>query len=135
MKKLLIGLVFIIAFTTSPTYGQTTKPAVNQQIVVPRNDDAVFQLFQTQNIWTFIKLNTRNGQMWQVQWNSKESLRHVTYLNPSPLVPLESEKNGRFTLYPTQNIYNYILLDQITGETWQVQWSTIPEERATIPIE
>lgn len=39
-----------------------------------------------------------------------------------PLVDKEEEKNGRFFLYPTTNIYNFILLDQIDGRTWQVQW-------------
>jgi hypothetical protein len=32
-------------------------------------ESAIYQLFPTQNMWTFIKLNTRNGQMWQVQWS------------------------------------------------------------------
>lgn len=39
-----------------------------------------------------------------------------------------TSKPGRFTLYPTQNRYNFILLDQTDGRTWQVQWSTKPEE-------
>ena len=29
----------------------------------------------------------------------------------------------RFKLYPTQNIYTFLLLDTINGRTWQVQWS------------
>lgn len=34
---------------------------------------------------------------------------------------------GRFTLYPTQNVFTFILLDQIDGRMWQVQWSTKAE--------
>lgn len=29
----------------------------------------------------------------------------------------------------------FILLDQINGRTWQVQWSLEPEKRIVIPIE
>jgi hypothetical protein len=46
----------------------------------------------------------------------------------------DEELNERFTLYPTQNMYNFILLDQIDGKTWQVQWSTDPELRGVVPI-
>ena len=47
----------------------------------------------------------------------------------------DQEVNDRFTLYPTQNIYTFILLDQIEGKTWQVQWSSDRENRAILPIE
>ena len=36
---------------------------------------------------------------------------------------------GRFELYPTKNIYNFIMLDVINGETYQVQWSFEYEKR------
>jgi len=29
----------------------------------------------------------------------------------------------RYTIYPTQNVYNFLLLDQVEGNTYQVQWS------------
>ena len=96
---------------------------------------AVYKLFPTQNMWTFIKLNTRNGQMWQVQYDTKGSNRMETFLNFSPLVGKEEEINGRFTLYPTQNIYTFILLDQINGKVWQVQWSLEFENRLIWPIQ
>jgi hypothetical protein len=32
-------------------------------------------------------------------------------------------KIGRYKLYPTQNIYNFILLDVVNGNTFQVQWN------------
>ena len=43
-------------------------------------------------------------------------------------------QNGRFFLYPTKNIYNFILLDQIDGRTWQVQWSYDENKRIIVPI-
>ena len=64
--------------------------------------------------------------MWMVQYStSSESDAFTCPLNPNSLLRSYDDKvNGRFTLYPTQNYYNFILLDQINGRTWQVQWST-----------
>ncbi|MBK7787252.1 MAG: hypothetical protein IPJ54_01455 [Saprospiraceae bacterium] len=85
-------------------------------------------------MYTFIKLDTRNGKMWQVQWSTKGSeYRFETVLLEAPLINNEEEKIGRFFLYPTTNIYNFILLDQIDGRTWQVQWGK-EEQRAVIRI-
>ena len=39
-----------------------------------------------------------------------------------------------FKLYPTQNMYTFILLDRINGETYQVQWSQEYSNRLVIPI-
>ena len=38
-------------------------------------------------------------------------------------------ENGRYELYPTQNIYTFILLDTKFGRTYQVQWNTDPKKR------
>lgn len=75
--------------------------------------------------------------MWQVQYtvNTKDHERFESILNSRSLVySWEEEINGRFTLYPTTNTYNFILLDQINGRTYQVQWSINKNERLVIPI-
>ncbi|MCB0535855.1 MAG: hypothetical protein KDD14_26875, partial [Saprospiraceae bacterium] len=83
-----------------------------------------------------IKLNTRNGKMWQVHFTIKEDgVDGELILNSIPLVTEEKEVNGRFTLYPTENIYNFILLDQIDGDVYQVQWSMEEKYRGVIPID
>ena len=84
-------------------------------------------------MYTFIKLNTRNGQMWQVQWGTESKYRFETTLSDISRVNKDEEKNGRFFLYPTTNIYNFILLDQIDGRAWQVQWGK-EDERLVIRI-
>ena len=38
-------------------------------------------------------------------------------------------KNGRFKLYPTDNSYNFIMVDVINGNTYQVQWNTKSKKR------
>ena len=50
------------------------------------------------------------------------------------LINTSIAENGRFTLYPTKNMYNFILLDQVNGKTWQIQWSIDEENRMIIPI-
>lgn len=131
MKTQFITLIFVLFATIS--FAQITSEAPRQNI---STDSAVaYRLFSTQNMYTFIKLDTRNGKMWQVQWSTKGSeYRFETTLSDVSRVNKDEEKNGRFFLYPTTNIYNFILLDQVDGRTWQVQWGK-EGERAVIRID
>ena len=132
MKRITLYLIFTLS--TFLSFSQIEKKGtINSES--KKINQVSFRLFPTQNMWTFIKLDTRNGKMWQVQYGLKNEERFVTFLNLEPLVNKDKELNERFTLYPTQNIYNFILLDQIDGKTWQVQWSQTPGERALYPIE
>ena len=134
MKKII--LLTIIALTTMTSFAQVEKDESDISQNAQKSLLAVkYRLFPTENMWTFIKLNTRNGEMWQVQYDIEGDDRFETDLNFIPLVAKEEEVNDRFTLYSTQNIYNFILLDQLDGRMWQVQWSMEPEYRAIVPIE
>lgn len=125
-------LTFIFALTAMLIFAQGTSDTPIQNIST--DGTAVYRLFATKNMYTFIKLDTRNGQMWQVQWSVEGSeYRFETTLSDISRVNKEEEKNGRFFLYPTTNIYNFILLDQIDGRAWQVQWGK-ESERMVIPI-
>jgi hypothetical protein len=132
MKKVI--LFSFIVLTTIISSAQTQQSAINE-----KNQKSLlavkYRLYPTQNMWTFIKLNTRNGKMWQIQFDVEDNKRFETYLNILPLVAKEKEVNDRFTLYPTQNMWTFILLDQYNGKTWQVQWSIEPENRGVVPIE
>ena len=125
MRKLFF--VSIIAFTTISAFAQSTSNTPIQNIST--DSTVVYRLFATRNMYTFIKLNTRNGQMWQVQWGTESKYQYETSLSDISRVNKDEEKNGRFFLYPTTNIYNFILLDQIDGRVWQVQWSLEVKER------
>lgn len=81
-----------------------------------------FRLFPTTNRWTFLKLDTRSGVITHIQYSTDNNQMEYS-LNPEPLVEESEQKPGRFFLYPTRNNYNFILLDQITGKCWQVQWN------------
>lgn len=99
------------------------------------NEVARYKLYPTTNMWTFLKLDTRNGRIWQVQWSFEEDKRFETALSLYSIAWKDEEVNGRFILYPTTNNYNFIMLDQINGKTYQVQWSQEPDKRIVVPIE
>lgn len=87
--------------------------------------DARYKLYPTKNMWTFLKLDTETGKIWQVQYSVKgNDTRFEVPLNSGNIAKTlkKSQKVGRYALFPTQNMYNFILLDQIDGDTYQVQW-------------
>ena len=132
MKKLFI-LVAAMLFSFS-ALSQSTVQVFPQSASEPK-EGASYKLFPTVNMWTFIKLDTRNGRLWQVQF----SVENADYRYESPLslvkrVETNEEINGRFTLYPTENYHTFIMLDQIDGRTWQVQWATEPKNRGVVFI-
>ncbi len=142
MRKFIISLICVLVVSTTNTNaysnkleGTTIDSRLNENVSAQNQDAVIYRLFPTQNMWTFIKLNTRNGQMWQVQFDVEGDNRLETFLNIASLVSKEKEANGRFMLYSTQNIYTFILLDQLDGKMWQVQWSIEFKERLIIPIE
>lgn len=93
--------------------------------------DARYRLFPTKNMYMFIELDTQTGKMNQVQWSTKGSeYRFSSILSDRDLTYGDSTATaGRFTLYPTTNIYNFLLLDQEDGRTWQVQWNHDRDKR------
>ena len=36
---------------------------------------------------------------------------------------------GQFKLYPTKNMFNFIMVNVIDGTTWQVRWSVDEDKR------
>lgn len=97
-----------------------------------------YKLYPTENMWTFLEVETFSGKIWQVQYSVKgDDYRFKTVLNEESMIPkddMTDQYAGRFELYKTQNMYNFILLDTSNGNTWQVQWSTEPESRMIIQI-
>jgi len=135
MREILVTIFFSIGMLT--TFGQQGVPTVrpqNENVSVQNNNATIYRLFPTEHMKIFIKLNTRTGQMWLVQYDIEGSSRLETFLSLTPLVEKEDEANRRFTLYPTKNIYTFILLDQLDGRTWQVQWATEAEKRMLLRI-
>lgn len=131
MKTKYFALIITILLFAFSAQGQEKQSTTIQQKQISEN--AIYQLFPTPNMYTFIKLDTRNGKMWQVQWGTDVKYRFESILSDISRVNYDEEKNGRFLLYSTTNTYNLILLDQIDGRTWQVQWGN-KESRMVLPI-
>lgn len=86
-------------------------------------------------MWTFLKLDTSNGRIWQVQWALDDENRLEVDLSLRNLALEGGEVKGRFELYPTTNTYNFVLLDKQLGKVYQVQWAISKENRGILPIE
>ena len=95
-----------------------------------------YKLYPTENMWTFLKLDTKTGRVWQVQYainsNSRIQSQFVS-------VRLSWDEDwgalsniGRFELYPTQNMYTFLWMDKKLGTIWQIQWSTDPDNRGVV---
>ena len=129
MKTRILTLTFVLF--TIVSFGQNQLKTTNTTQQKQISENTIYQLFPTDNYWTFIKLDTRNGKMWQVHFTiSDDGYQGELILNSSSLLMSdEVEEKGRFTLYKTNNMYNFILLDQINGKTYQVQWNSDKEKR------
>lgn len=160
MKKLIFQILTVAFILLLPSVGfaqtipvdslnmgETVKPNDDTELTFEEKVDRIllfiaehtrsedhFKLYPTTNIWTFLKLDTRTGELWQVQFDISEDNRFQTSLNTRDLTYGSSTKAGRFELYPTQNSYNFLLLDKHTGRVWQAQWSTKASNRFIIPI-
>ena len=129
MKRII--LVCIIALFALDSCKQEQKPVAKLDV----KENVRYKLFPTENMWTFLKLDTRNGLIWQVQYTIKDdSFRGEVELNDTPLAVGGEAENGRFTLYPTKNMFTFILLDQKNGKMWQTQWSMEDGNRGIIPL-
>ena len=129
MKKNLILILMLVAITISAQNNNDNK------VYFSPDTNVTYRLFKTQNMHIFIKLNTSNGTMKLVQF-STSSTRDIMQadLSDIELATGTEAKNGRFYLYPTDNFYTFLLLDQIDGRVWQIQWSTNPEDRGIFRI-
>lgn len=133
MKKfafsLISCLIALCSFAQSDYAPQLTQSTIS-------NKDAKFLLFPTENINIFLKLDTSNGEIWMVQigLGDKDAIEVKFPTWCYPIVTEAEKSNGRFMLYPTQNIYNFVLVDQIDGRVWQAQWSFDKNKRGVIRI-
>ena len=151
MKRLLTFLVALCAICISVSAQNTIPTESSDTLILSPRDSLLFdyldayhsqlreprfKLFPTQNTWTFLKLDTMTGQIWQVHYSVDKSLRMEYVLDDtiSISVLLDEHICGRFTLYETKNMYNFILLDTIDGRCWQVQWGIDEKDRMVLRI-
>ena len=130
VRRLILFIVASLLFSFSGI-SQTQEMRMKTE---PEQDiHARYRLFKTTNIWTSILLDTWTGRMWQVQYSVDDLPAGRWIINSISLLPEGTPAiKGRFTLYPTHNMYNFLLLDQEDGRVWQVQWSTEAKSRGII---
>lgn len=130
MKKLFFILAAVM-MTASMMAQEAERPPV-----YPAEQGARYRLFPTKNMYMFLKLDTQTGKIYQVQWSTEGSeYRFASVLSNFDYSYGDTTATaGRFTLYPTTNIYNFILLDQKDGRTWQVQWHHDKDKRMVTSI-
>lgn len=87
-----------------------------------------YKLYPTDNIYIFLQLDTSTGRIDLVQWTleNDEKDGSVT-LNNEDLS--YGTGYGNFELYPTKNMFQFLLLDKVTGRRWHVQWGFNADKR------
>lgn len=88
-----------------------------------------YKLYQTENIFTFLQLDTKTGKIEQVQWSLDSDNEGSVNINSRDLSNGEGQGSASFELYPTKNMYQFILLDKTDGRKWHVQWGMDENKR------
>lgn len=81
-----------------------------------------YKLYKTENIYNLLKLDTVTGKIEQLQWSLDSSKEGTMIINNEDLTYGMGTVAGVFELYPTNNMFQFILLDKLTGRSWHVQW-------------
>lgn len=139
MKRILFLFACIIipsiSYSQSDSLNQDNNSVISEineslkSIKKTREDVGRYKIYQTENIYVLLKLDTMTGIIKLLQWSLDKSKEFETYLNYEELISGSTKENGRFELYPTKNMYQFILLDTFLGSTWHVQWGVKENER------
>ena len=89
-----------------------------------------YKLYQTENIYTLLQLDTKTGMIEQVQWSLESKNEGSVSINSDDLTYGYGYGSGSFELYPTKNMYQFILLDKTNGKKWHVQWGMQDSKRS-----
>ena len=84
---------------------------------------ARYKMLPTQNNNILLKLDTKRGRIWMVQYRMRDQSAMEIAIDNFSAVSESSGWNGRFDMYPTNNMYNFMMIDTETGQVYQVQWS------------
>lgn len=120
---------FVFAFVILTCTFCAPAQIKDNAIEVPR-----FKIYPTENIFNSLKLDTSTGRVWQVQIAVGEASTAIVEIVNNDIPTLDGQNvsdavAGRFELYPTKNMFNFILIDTTDGRCWQVQWNTSEDKR------
>ena len=91
--------------------------------ITPNNDISNrFNLYKTQNMWTYILLDTFTGRLWQCQFSVRGDDYRGSWIINSRVLSIN--ERSEFIIQPMTSMYQYLLINEETGERWRFQWST-----------
>lgn len=93
-----------------------------EQIEIDSSLKGRFKLYKTENKFNFLELDTKTGKIKQVQWSLDDKNEGSSVINNVDLSWGTGYGSGSFELYPTSNIFQFILIDKTNGRKWHVQW-------------
>lgn len=119
----LFASLFLAVAAVAQSYGP--MPARDQHgHPIVRNEDVSFRLFPTQDNRVFLKLDTRTGHIWIIHFLDENFMKfRARVLYDIGLEKPVPENIGRFMLYPTCNMFDFLLQDQFAGTTWLIHYS------------
>lgn len=128
MKNLIVLLFIIPIFSFA------------QECKIPK-----YKVYPTENKEVSLKLDSATGEVWQVEIGvetGEEIASKIDFISTKTDSTFEKvtdfsdvmknfrvAQNGRFELFPTNNIYEFLMVDTILGTTYQVQWHNQQEKR------
>ena len=135
MKKIILS-IFILAITfnlqaqtiqnkevNDSTLQKLLEKVENIDWMLSHPATERYKLYKTENLYIMLQLDTSTGIIKLLQWSLDEDKEFTVYLNSDDLT-YGHPWIGEFELYPTSNMYQFILLDKILGSMWHVQWGT-----------
>lgn len=144
MKTALFPLLFLLGLTMSGCNqtAATTEAHLrsidsslcvirkwNEQVELYAAHEQRYKLYPTENIYTFLQLDTKTGKIKQVQWSLKSVQEFSVIINDEDLRNGANYGSNTFELYPTKNMYQFILLNKCSGRKWHIQWGIESENR------
>ena len=104
-----------------------------------------YKVYPTENKEVSLKLDSATGEVWQVKIGietGEEVATKIDFISNKTASTFEKvtdfsdimknfrvAQNGRFELFPTDNIHEFLMVDTILGTTYQVQWHDQQEKR------
>ncbi|WP_146202323.1 hypothetical protein [Dyadobacter jejuensis] len=131
LKRFVLTALILMMGGCIYAQGPTTNAGSYQQTDYPIR---TFRIYPIPDPRYFLKLNTRTGQIWPIAFDEKVTKQLEATSKGEPLVNIQNEVDNRFALYPTQNTWVYLLLDQINGKMWQMEWHIKTKKAEMTPL-